>query len=114
MVRPLLRSAVAALALCLSVPAFHAQDIASFEKKITVKKLPNGLTVLIMERPEAPVFSFYTMVDAGSAQDPKGETGLAHMFEHMAFKGTPTIGVKKGMWPQEKKTLEQLEDAYLA
>ena len=33
-----------------------AQDIASFEKRITVKKLPNGLTIVICERSEAPVF----------------------------------------------------------
>ena len=43
-----------------------AQNIASFEKRTTVKKLGNGLTVLICERPEAPVFSFFTHVDAGS------------------------------------------------
>jgi predicted Zn-dependent peptidase len=52
-----------------------AQDLASFEKRITVKKLPNGLTIVICERPEAPVFSFFTMVDAGSTQDPMGKTG---------------------------------------
>ena len=46
-----------------------AQDVASFEKRITVKQLDNGLTILICERPEAPVFSFFTIVDAGSAQD---------------------------------------------
>ncbi len=67
----------AALLLLLSALA-GAQDIASFEKRITVKKLPNGLTILICERPEAPVFSFYTLVDAGSVQDPMGQTGLAH------------------------------------
>jgi len=69
-----------------------AQDIASFEKRITVKKLANGLTIVLMERPEAPVFSFYTRVDAGSVQEVLGITGLAHMFEHMAFKGTHEIG----------------------
>ena len=41
------------------------QDMASLEKRITVRKLPNGLTLLVMERPEAPVFSGYTFVDAG-------------------------------------------------
>ena len=65
-----------------------AQDLASFEKRTTVKVLPNGLTLIVCERPEAPVFSFYTLVDAGSADDPQGASGLAHMFEHMAFKGT--------------------------
>ena len=65
-----------------------------FEKRVTVKKLANGMTVIICSRPEAPVFSFYTHVDAGSVQDPQGKTGLAHMFEHMAFKGTDKIGTK--------------------
>src|SRR6202166_608414 len=87
-----------------------AQDVASFEKRITVKKLTNGLTILICERPEAPVFSFFTMVDAGSAQDPMRKTGLAHMFEHMAFKGTDTIGTTD--YAAEKVALEKVEKAY--
>src|SRR6202166_4704632 len=87
-----------------------AQDVASFEKRITVKKLTNGLTILICERPEAPVFSFFTMVDAGSAQDPMRKTGLAHMFEHMAFKGTATIGTTD--YAAEKVALEKVEKAY--
>src|ERR1700734_3462411 len=89
-----------------------AQDVASFEKRITVKKLPNGLTIVICERPEAPVFSFFTMVDAGSTQDPMDKTGLAHMFEHMAFKGTDTIGTTD--YAAEKPALEKVEAAYAA
>jgi len=89
-----------------------AQDIASFEKRTTVKKLENGLTVVICERPEAPVFSFYTHVDAGSAQDPLGSTGLAHMFEHMAFKGTDKIGTTD--YASEKAALDKVEVAYAA
>jgi predicted Zn-dependent peptidase len=89
-----------------------AQDIASFEKRTTVRKLDNGLTVVICERPEAPVFSFFTHVDAGSVQDPQGETGLAHMFEHMAFKGTDKIGTID--YAAEKVALEKVEQAYAA
>src|SRR3984957_5004201 len=89
-----------------------AQDAASFEKRITVKKLPNGLTLLICERPEAPVFSFFTLVDAGSAQDPMRATGLAHMFEHMAFKGTTTIGTND--YAAENPALAKVEVAYAA
>jgi predicted Zn-dependent peptidase len=89
-----------------------AQDVASFEKRTTVKKLANGLTVVICERPEAPVFSFFTHVDAGSVQDPMGETGLAHMFEHMAFKGTDKIGTTD--YAAEKVALEKVEQAYAA
>lgn len=90
-----------------------AQDLASFEKQVTVKKLPNGLTAIVCVRPDsAPVFSFYTNVDAGSVQDPKGLTGLAHMFEHMAFKGTETIGTKD--FAKEKVALEKVESTYSA
>ena len=100
------------VAILLLTTFVVAQDIASFEKRVTVKKLENGLTVLICERPEAPVFSFFTLVDAGSVQDPMGETGLAHMFEHMAFKGTDKIGTKD--YAAEKVALEKVEVAYAA
>jgi predicted Zn-dependent peptidase len=101
------------LALSLVLTALvSAQDIASFEKRTAVKVLDNGLTIIICERPEAPVFSFYTHVDAGDAQDPLGKTGLAHMFEHMAFKGTQTIGTKD--YAAEKVALEKVETAYAA
>ncbi len=88
------------------------QDLASFEKRTAVKKLSNGLTIIICERPEAPVFSFFTHVDAGSVQDPMGKTGLAHMFEHMAFKGTDTIGTRD--YADEKVALAKVEVAYAA
>jgi predicted Zn-dependent peptidase len=96
-------------ALCVSA---LGQDMASFEKHTTVKKLANGMTVIICERPEAPVFSFFTHVDAGSVQDPMGKTGLAHMFEHMAFKGTDTIGTRD--YADEKVALAKVETAYAA
>ncbi len=101
------------LLACLLTPVLGQQlDLASFEKRITVKKLDNGLTLVVMQRPEAPVFSFYTIVDAGSAQDPQGETGLAHMFEHMAFKGTTGIGSTD--YPAEKAALAKVEETYAA
>jgi predicted Zn-dependent peptidase len=92
--------------------AVRAQDLASFEKRTTVKVLPNGMTLIVCERPEAPVFSYYTLVDAGSANDPQGASGLAHMFEHMAFKGTDRIGTTN--YPAEKVALARVEVAYAA
>ena len=103
---------VSLLALLFFGTLLHAQDVASFEKRTTVRQLPNGLTVIICERPEAPVFSFFTRVDAGSAQDPMGKTGLAHMFEHMAFKGTDKIGTTD--FAKEKPALARVEQAYEA
>jgi len=102
---------LSAIILVLAAVA-AAQDLASFEKRITVRTLPNGLTLLICERPEAPVFSFFTLVDAGSVQDPIRATGLAHMFEHMAFKGTDKIGTKD--YAAEKPALAKVETAYAA
>ena len=75
--------------------ALPAQDLKEFEKKVTEFTLPNGLHFIVVERHEAPVVSFHTYVNAGSVDDPSGETGLAHMFEHMAFKGTETIGTRE-------------------
>jgi predicted Zn-dependent peptidase len=72
--------------------------------------LANGLTVLVCERPEAPVFSFFTHVDVGADREVPGITGLAHMFEHMAFKGTDTIGTTD--YAAEKGALEKVEAAY--
>src|SRR6185312_1283144 len=95
-----------------SAVAAPAQDLASFEKRTTVKVLPNGLTLIVCERPEAPVFSYYTLVDAGSADDPQGESGLAHMFEHMAFKGTDKIGTTN--YAAEKIALAKVESTYAA
>src|SRR5881628_3776174 len=93
-------------------PLAWAQDIASFEKRITLKTLDNGLTILVCERPEAPVFSFFTHVDVGSDREVPGITGLAHMFEHMAFKGTDSIGTTN--YAEEKVALEKMEQAYHA
>ena len=99
-----------------ALPALRAQDtaamLANFEHRTTVKVLPNGLTVIVCERPEAPVFSFYTLVNAGSADDPQGASGLAHMFEHMAFKGTDQIGTTN--YAAEKAALAKVETAYAA
>src|SRR5579862_532241 len=107
--RRFLRSLAAVLFL---IALATAQDVSSFEKRVTVKTLANGLTIVVCERPEAPVFSFFTLVDAGSAQDPMGKTGLAHMFEHMAFKGTETIGTTN--YAAEKVALQKVETAYAA
>ncbi len=102
-------TAVVMTGLCSAV---FGQDLASFERRTTVKVLPNGMTLIVCERPEAPVFSFYTLVNAGSANDPQGDSGLAHMFEHMAFKGTDEIGTTN--YAAEKVALAKVEVAQAA
>jgi len=103
---------IAGLLLMVLSVAGRAQDLASFEARTTEHVLDNGWKFIIVERPTAPVFSFATYVNVGSAQEVPGITGLAHMFEHMAFKGSTNIGSTN--YRKEKKAIEALEEAYQA
>ncbi len=69
----------------VSLSALQAQDI-----KLDIKKtvLDNGLTILTSEDRSAPTVSYMTFVNAGSREEKPGTTGLAHIFEHMMFRGT--------------------------
>jgi predicted Zn-dependent peptidase len=103
------------MAFCVSLSLTFAtlspaQDLQEFQKRVTEFTLANGMHFIVLERHEAPVVSFHTYVNAGSVDDPKGQTGLAHMFEHMAFKGTETIGSTN--WPAEKKAMDDIERIY--
>jgi predicted Zn-dependent peptidase len=89
-----------------------AAGFADLESQVKQFTLPNGLTFLVLERHDAPVFSFSTYVDAGGVNEVAGVTGLAHMFEHMAFKGTPTIGTTD--YAAEGKALDAVDAAFEA
>lgn len=98
------------VALAAAAIPIAAQDLESFEQRTSTHMLDNGWTFVIVNRPVAPVFSYATFADVGGAQEVPGITGLAHMFEHMAFKGTPNIGTTD--YEAEKAALEELEEAY--
>jgi predicted Zn-dependent peptidase len=101
--------AMAALAGPLATTT-QAQSLADFEKKVTLYTLPNGLKCLFIKRDVAPVATFVTYVNAGSADDPMGYAGMAHIFEHMAFKGSRRVGTTN--WEQEKPLLDEMDAAY--
>lgn len=104
----------AAMIMVLMIAApLSAFEFSEIEKQIVEYKLDNGLTLIILPRHDAPVVSFVTHVDAGCVDDPMGSMGMAHMFEHMAFKGTREIGttdIKKEMkWIEEEdRIFEQI------
>jgi len=108
---PLMKRIFFALVACLPA-AMLGQNLADIEKRVTEFKLANGITFIVYERHQAPVVSFFSRVNAGSADDPKGQAGLAHMFEHMAFKGTKTVGSLN--LAEETKAMEAVESAYNA
>ena len=107
------RIGLAAVVLAvLMAPAVLAQDLAEFEKDLTEFTLDNGLKFLVLERHDAPVVTCYTHVDVGAVDEVKGITGLAHIFEHMAFKGTTTIGTKD--FEAEAKVLARVDETFHA
>ena len=64
-------------------------DPASVEREV----LPNGLTILVRRDDTAPVVAIVTHVKAGYFDETDDVVGIAHVLEHMYFKGTPTRGV---------------------
>jgi zinc protease len=75
------------LALVAFPLATRAQD---WRPPTTLKKLPNGLTVVLSEDHSAPTFGLCISYGIGSRLEPQGRSGFAHLFEHMMFEGTPT------------------------
>ena len=55
-------------------------------------RLDNGLRIFVLERHSCPTFAALYQFNVGSAMDPKGKSGIAHLLEHMMFKGSKTIG----------------------
>jgi predicted Zn-dependent peptidase len=57
-------------------------------------RLDNGLRIFVLERHSSPTFAGLYQFNVGGAMDPKGKSGIAHLLEHMMFKGTKTIGTR--------------------
>jgi predicted Zn-dependent peptidase len=79
----------------------------SLEGRVQEFDLKNGMKVLILERHVAPVASFYLRFKVGAVDEPRGETGTAHLLEHMLFKGTKTLGTRD--YKQEEKLLQAMD-----
>jgi len=95
--------------LLLAAPALAGPQ--ELQDQIQEFTLDNGIHFIVLERHDVPVFSFNTYMNVGSADEVTGHTGMAHILEHMAFKGTSEVGttdIKK-----ELKAM-QAEDAAFA
>jgi len=73
-------------------------------------RLNNGMLFLIVERPATPQVAFRMAIRAGSALEESGKTGIAHMLEHMMFKGTKNFGTLDH--EKDKVLQERIEAAY--
>lgn len=101
-----------AMILTISTHGLKAQYLEEFEKKVTEFTLDNGLHFIVIERHDAPVASFYTQVNVGGIDEPVGNTGIAHIFEHLAFKGDHYVGTTD--WKEEKKVIDKMDEVYKA
>src|SRR6266403_2165801 len=87
-----IRNKLFALVLVLNYAlpsALHAQKVPVVEKQLS-----NGMRLLMVERHDEPSVAGGWVAHVGSSNERPGITGTAHLFEHMMFKGTPTIGTK--------------------
>ncbi|HYM36977.1 MAG TPA: pitrilysin family protein [Nitrospiraceae bacterium] len=89
--------------LSLSLPA----QGAGLADRVIEHRLANGLTVLLVERHQAPIVSINITFGVGGINELTGATGVAHLYEHMAFKGTRTIGTKD--YARERPLLDELD-----
>jgi len=89
-----------------------AEGYRDLENQVREFTLDNGIHFMVLERHDVPVFSFRTYVNVGSVNEVTGITGIAHILEHMAFKGTPEIGTTD--YKAERKAMAAVDEAFLA
>ena len=74
--------------------------------KVHEHQLANGATVLLVERHDSPTVAAYISFKVGGVNETSQERGVAHLLEHMLFKGTKTLGTKN--YAAEEKMLEKI------
>jgi len=94
-----------ALILHLNLSLLYAAT-PSLAERVIEHRLANGLTVLMVERHQTPVVSINITFAVGGINEQVGQTGLAHLYEHMAFKGTRVVGTTN--YEKEKPILDEL------
>ncbi len=89
----------------LTIPA-SVYSYALLEK-VQEHHLANGATVLLVERHNSPTVAAYISFRVGGVNETSQERGVAHLLEHMLFKGTKTLGTKD--YAVEKPVLEKIK-----
>ena len=102
------RGAVFLAALWLGAAPLAAQEIPIVERTLS-----NGMRLVMVERHEQPTIAFGWLARVGSANERPGMTGMAHLFEHMMFKGTKTIGTRDATRDAELNDLQDRVQAQI-
>lgn len=96
----------AIIALLLSVAPLRAETPLKLD--VIERRLPNGLTLLMLEHHRAPIVSCSVFYRVGSVNEDPGCTGISHLLEHIMFKGTRTVGTKD--YAREEPLLKKIEE----
>jgi predicted Zn-dependent peptidase len=112
----MIRSRPARLALLLTVllatAGLRAESAAqelSLTDQVIERTLDNGLTVLMVVRPETPLIRCILAYRVGSVNERPGITGISHFHEHMMFKGTNSMGVKPGTQERDREIMGEID-----
>jgi len=97
------------MALVVGLAAAGKAPPVDFRLEGETLRLDNGMTFVLIPVEGPPVFAGHICFKVGSVDTVPGNTGIAHMFEHMAFKGTTRIGTKD--WGRERPILDALREA---
>lgn len=79
----------------------------ALEEKVIEHSFANGLKLLVVERHDTPIVSAYITIGVGSVHETSETRGVAHLLEHMLFKGTKTLGTTD--YQKEQPILEAIE-----
>jgi len=93
--------------LCIPLIFPSLLPAQSIEERITEQTLSNGFKVLMLERHTSPTVALYILFKAGAADEERDSVGIAHLLEHMLFKGTYTIGTSD--YTREMPLLEEID-----
>ena len=86
----------------------HAQMATGADLPVFEHQLANGMRFLVLPRPGAPTVSFVVQYSVGGVNEVPGTTGIAHLLEHLLFKGTSTLGTQDA---EAERTLFERMDA---
>ena len=96
---------VVVLAVSISAATSFAEGLADRVQEHTLK---NGMKLLMVERHNSPTVAAWIRFKVGSVDERSDERGLAHLLEHMLFKGTKTLGTRD--YAAEKPVLDRIEE----
>lgn len=106
----LILNIVPASVLADSSSSFLKPYLEKISQQVSEFQLDNGMKFILLENHQSPVISFVTYANVGGVDEPDGQTGVAHFLEHLAFKGSQTIGTSN--YQAERPLLEELNKLF--